>query len=35
VLVREPVASTFQHTELFETVLKPLVNAAEPSRFRF
>ena len=35
VLVREPVASAFQHTELFETVLKPLVNAAEPSRFRF
>jgi protein-L-isoaspartate(D-aspartate) O-methyltransferase len=35
VLVRQPVAGSFQHTELFETVLKPLVNAAEPSRFRF
>ena len=35
VLVRQPVAGSFQHTELFETVVKPLVNAAEPSRFRF
>jgi protein-L-isoaspartate(D-aspartate) O-methyltransferase len=35
VLVRQPVAASFQHTELFETVIKPLVNAAAPSRFRF
>jgi len=35
VLVRQPVPGSFQHTELFETVIKPLVNAAEPSRFRF
>ena len=35
VLVRHPAAGAFQHTELFETVVKPLVNAAEPSRFRF
>jgi protein-L-isoaspartate(D-aspartate) O-methyltransferase len=35
VLVRQPVAGAFQHTEFFETVLKPLVNAAEPARFRF
>jgi protein-L-isoaspartate(D-aspartate) O-methyltransferase len=35
VLVRQPVPGSFQHTELFETIIKPLVNAAEPSRFRF
>jgi len=35
VLVRHPVAGAFQHTELFETVLKPLANAAQPPRFRF
>jgi len=35
VLVRQPVAGAFQHAEFFETVLKPLVNAAEPARFRF
>jgi protein-L-isoaspartate(D-aspartate) O-methyltransferase len=35
VLVRQPVAGSFQHTELFETLLKPLVNAAQPPRFRF
>jgi len=35
VLVRQPVAGSFQHTELFETILKPLVNAAQPPRFRF
>jgi protein-L-isoaspartate(D-aspartate) O-methyltransferase len=35
VIVRQPVPGSFQHTELFETVVKPLVNAAEPSRFRF
>ncbi|HSN19532.1 MAG TPA: protein-L-isoaspartate O-methyltransferase [Usitatibacter sp.] len=35
VLVRQPVPGSFQHTELFETVLKPLVNCAQPARFRF
>ena len=35
VLVRQPVAGAFQHAELFETVVKPLVNAAQPPRFRF
>jgi protein-L-isoaspartate(D-aspartate) O-methyltransferase len=35
VVVREPVAGSFQHTEIFETVTKPLVNAPQPSRFRF
>jgi protein-L-isoaspartate(D-aspartate) O-methyltransferase len=35
VVVREPVAGSFQHIELFETVVKPLVNAPQPPRFRF
>ena len=35
VLVRQPVPGSFQHVELFETLLKPLVNAPQPSRFRF
>ena len=35
VLVRQPVAGSFQHIELFETMLKPLVNAPQPTRFRF
>ena len=35
VLVRQPVAGSFQHTELFETLAKPLVNAPQPARFRF
>ena len=35
ILVRQPVAGAFQRSELFETVLKPLVNAAQPTRFRF
>jgi len=35
VLVRQPVAGSYQHVELFETVLKPLVNAPQPTRFRF
>lgn len=35
VLVSQPVPGAFQHTELFETVVKPLVNAAQPPRFRF
>ena len=35
VLVRQPVPGSFQPVELFETMLKPLVNAAQPPRFRF
>ncbi len=35
ILVRQPVAGAFQHAELFETILKPLANAAQPPRFRF
>jgi protein-L-isoaspartate(D-aspartate) O-methyltransferase len=35
IVVRQPVARAFQHAELFETLVKPLVNAAEPPRFRF
>jgi protein-L-isoaspartate(D-aspartate) O-methyltransferase len=35
VLVRQPVAGSFQHVEIFETLIKPLVNAAQPPRFRF
>ena len=34
-LVRQPVTGSFQSVELFETLLKPLVNAPQPSRFRF
>ena len=34
-LVRQPIAGSFQHVELFETLLKPLVNAPQPPRFRF
>lgn len=35
VVVRQPVPGSFQHVELFETLLKPLTNAAQPPRFRF
>ena len=35
VVVRQPAAGSFQHQELFETVVKPLVNAPQPPRFRF
>jgi protein-L-isoaspartate(D-aspartate) O-methyltransferase len=35
IVVRQPVAGSFQHSELFETILKPLLNAAQPPRFRF
>ena len=35
IVVRQPVARAYQHTELFETMVKPLVIAAEPPRFRF
>jgi len=34
-LVRQSAAGAFQAVELFETLLKPLVNAPQPSRFRF
>ncbi len=34
-VVRQPAAGAFQHAELFETLVKPLVNAAQPPRFRF
>jgi protein-L-isoaspartate(D-aspartate) O-methyltransferase len=34
-IVHQPVAGSFQHRELFETMVKPLVNAPQPSRFRF
>jgi protein-L-isoaspartate(D-aspartate) O-methyltransferase len=34
-LVRQPVTGSFQTIELFETLLKPLVNSPQPSRFRF
>jgi protein-L-isoaspartate(D-aspartate) O-methyltransferase len=34
-LVRQLTPGSQQHVELFETVLKPLVNAPQPSRFRF
>ncbi|HUL95107.1 MAG TPA: protein-L-isoaspartate O-methyltransferase [Usitatibacter sp.] len=35
IVVRQPQAGAFQHTEIFETLVKPLVNAAQPPRFRF
>ena len=35
VAVRQVQAGAFQTTELFETLVKPLVNAAQPPRFRF
>ncbi|HET9579490.1 MAG TPA: protein-L-isoaspartate O-methyltransferase [Usitatibacter sp.] len=35
VIARQSAPGSFQHVELFETVVKPLVNAAQPSRFRF
>jgi protein-L-isoaspartate(D-aspartate) O-methyltransferase len=34
-LVRQPERGAVQQVKLFETLLKPLVNAAQPSRFRF
>ena len=34
-LVRQPSPGSHPATELFETLLKPLVNAPQPSRFRF
>ncbi|HLX24253.1 MAG TPA: protein-L-isoaspartate O-methyltransferase [Usitatibacter sp.] len=35
VVVRQPTPGAFQRIEMFETMVKPLVNAAEPPRFRF
>ena len=35
VLARQPARGSFQHVELFETLVKPLVNAQQPPRFRF
>ena len=35
VLVRHVARGSFSRTVLFETMLKPLVNALEPTRFRF
>ena len=35
VVVRQARPGAFQTTELFETLVKPLVNAAQPPRFRF
>jgi protein-L-isoaspartate(D-aspartate) O-methyltransferase len=34
-LVRQPMRGSYQALELFETLLKPLVNAPQPPRFRF
>ncbi|MGE5616146.1 MAG: protein-L-isoaspartate O-methyltransferase family protein [Bacillota bacterium] len=34
-LVRQPERGAFQQVKLFETMLKPLVNAPQPARFRF
>ena len=34
-LVRRVTSASFQPVELFETLLKPLVNAPQPPRFRF
>jgi protein-L-isoaspartate(D-aspartate) O-methyltransferase len=34
-LVRAAAPGSFVHRELFETVVKPLVNCAQPARFRF
>jgi protein-L-isoaspartate(D-aspartate) O-methyltransferase len=34
-LVRQPERGAFQQVKLFETLLKPLANAPQPSRFRF
>jgi protein-L-isoaspartate(D-aspartate) O-methyltransferase len=35
ILARHPESGGYQHAELFETLLKPLVNAPQPPRFRF
>jgi protein-L-isoaspartate(D-aspartate) O-methyltransferase len=34
-LVRAPDRGAYQQVKLFETVMKPLANAVQPSRFRF
>jgi protein-L-isoaspartate(D-aspartate) O-methyltransferase len=35
IVVRQVAAGSFQPVELFETLVKPLVNAPQPTRFRF
>jgi protein-L-isoaspartate(D-aspartate) O-methyltransferase len=35
IVVRQVAAGSFQSVELFETLVKPLVNAPQPPRFRF
>ena len=35
IVVRQAAAGSFQPVELFETLVKPLVNAPQPPRFRF
>jgi protein-L-isoaspartate(D-aspartate) O-methyltransferase len=35
VIVRHPAGGSLQRVEIFETLLKPLVDAEQPSRFRF
>jgi protein-L-isoaspartate(D-aspartate) O-methyltransferase len=35
VVVRHPAAGSLQRVEIFETLLKPLVDAEQPPRFRF
>ncbi|HEX7558565.1 MAG TPA: protein-L-isoaspartate O-methyltransferase, partial [Usitatibacter sp.] len=35
IVMRQHLAGSFQRVELFETMLKPLANAAQPPRFRF
>ena len=34
-VIRQAAPGAFRHAELFETMLKPLVNAPQPPRFRF
>jgi hypothetical protein len=34
-LIRQPERGSFVSTKLFETMLRPLVNAPQPARFRF
>jgi protein-L-isoaspartate(D-aspartate) O-methyltransferase len=34
-VIRQAAPGAFRHVELFETMLKPLVNAPQPPRFRF
>ena len=34
-VIHQPAPGAFRHAEIFETLLRPLVNAAQPPRFRF